>query len=91
MMKHGVGLVERSRICNFYDDLHKYLVSCGVDGVKVDVQNVLETLGSGYGGRVALTKQYQEALEESVIKNFKANNMLSCMCLNTEFIYKLSC
>ncbi|CAB4311069.1 unnamed protein product [Prunus armeniaca] len=49
----------------FYDDLHCYLASCNVDVVKVDVQNVLELLDSGYGGRVALMRQYQEALEES--------------------------
>ncbi|MCH83291.1 putative galactinol-sucrose galactosyltransferase 2-like, partial [Trifolium medium] len=34
-----------------------YLASCGVHGVKVDVQNLIETLGSGYGGRVSLTKR----------------------------------
>lgn len=87
MEKYGVGLVDPKVIGHFYDDLHSYLASCGVDGMKVDVQSVSETLGSGYGGRVELAKQYQKALEESVIKNFKASNIISCMCLNTEFFY----
>ncbi|KAK1295360.1 putative galactinol--sucrose galactosyltransferase 2 [Acorus calamus] len=71
--KYGVGIIDPSKIYNFYNDLHSYLRDKGVDGVKVDVQNLIETLGSGYGGRVALTKQYQQALEESVAKNFTDN------------------
>ncbi|XP_048329822.2 probable galactinol--sucrose galactosyltransferase 2 [Ziziphus jujuba] len=85
--KYGVGLIDPSKILSFYDDLHSYLASCGVDGVKVDVQNIVEMLGSGYGGRVEFSRQYQQALEESVDKNFKANNLISCMSLNTEYIY----
>ncbi|KAH7528325.1 hypothetical protein FEM48_Zijuj05G0060700 [Ziziphus jujuba var. spinosa] len=85
--KYGVGLIDPSKILSFYDDLHSYLASCGVDGVKVDVQSIVEMLGSGYGGRVELSRQYQQALEESVHKNFKANNLISCMSLNTEYIY----
>ncbi|PON72348.1 Glycosyl hydrolase [Parasponia andersonii] len=87
MEKEGIGFIEPSRIREFYEDLHGYLASCSVDGVKVDVQNILETLGSGYGGRVALIRQYQEALEESVIKNFRANNLICSMSMNTERIY----
>ncbi|VVA25860.1 PREDICTED: probable galactinol--sucrose [Prunus dulcis] len=66
MEKYGIGMIAPSNIYRFYDDLHSYLASCNVDGVKVDVQNVLELLGSCYGGRVALMGRYQEALEESL-------------------------
>ena len=90
MEKDGIGFIEPSRIHAFYEDLHSYLASCGVDGVKVDIQNILETLGSGYGGRVALIRQYQEALEESVLKNFKANNLICSMSMNTEWIYRFA-
>ncbi|EPS59965.1 hypothetical protein M569_14839, partial [Genlisea aurea] len=87
MEKYGVGLIDPKKIFDFYNDLHSYLSSCGVDGVKVDVQNLIETLGTGFGGRVSLTKQYQEALEESVGINFKENNLICCMSHNSDSIY----
>uniref|UniRef100_A0A2N9GEK3 galactinol--sucrose galactosyltransferase n=1 Tax=Fagus sylvatica TaxID=28930 RepID=A0A2N9GEK3_FAGSY len=68
--KYGVGVIEPEKVFEFYNDLHSYLASCGVDGVKVDVQNLIETLGSGVGGRVSLTRCYQEALEQSIEEFF---------------------
>ncbi|KAL6973129.1 galactinol--sucrose galactosyltransferase [Sarracenia purpurea var. burkii] len=85
--KYGIGLLDPEKIYDFYNDLHGYLASCGVDGVKVDVQNVLETLGSGHGGRVFLTRKYQYALEQSIAKNFKDNNIICCMSHNSDSIY----
>ncbi|PIN27052.1 Galactinol--sucrose galactosyltransferase [Handroanthus impetiginosus] len=85
--KYGVGLIDPYKVYDFYNDLHSYLSSSGIDGVKVDVQNLIETLGTGYGGRVSLTRRYQEALEESVAKNFKENNLICCMSHNTDSIY----
>ncbi|CAJ1974976.1 unnamed protein product [Sphenostylis stenocarpa] len=85
--KYGVGIIDPENVDDFYNDYHSYLASCGVDGVKVDVQNLTETLGSGYGGRVSLTKRYQEALEHSVTRNFKDNNLICCMSHNSDSIY----
>ncbi|KAM1750825.1 hypothetical protein FF1_008994 [Malus domestica] len=62
---HGLGLVHPKKVFNFFNELHSYLASCGVDGVKVDVQNIIETLGAGHGGRVSLTHSYHQALEAS--------------------------
>eukprot|EP00257_Ricinus_communis_P027738 XP_025015152.1 probable galactinol--sucrose galactosyltransferase 2 [Ricinus communis] len=84
---YGVGVIDPSKISDFYNDLHSYLASCSVDGVKVDVQNLIETLGSGYGGRVTLTRQYQGALEQSVARNFRDNNLICCMSHNSDSIY----
>ncbi|CAI9765664.1 unnamed protein product [Fraxinus pennsylvanica] len=84
---HGLGLVHPKKVFNFYNELHAYLASCGVDGVKVDVQNIIETLGAGYGGRVSLTRSYHQALEASVARNFPDNGCISCMCHNTDGIY----
>ncbi|KAG0482086.1 hypothetical protein HPP92_010170 [Vanilla planifolia] len=50
---HGLGLVPPKKAFSFFNELHAYLASCGVDGVKVDVQNIIETLGAGHGGRVS--------------------------------------
>ncbi|ONM10616.1 putative galactinol--sucrose galactosyltransferase 2 [Zea mays] len=83
----GLGLVHPRRALSFYDELHSYLASCGVDGVKVDVQNIIETLGAGHGGRVALTRAYHRALEDSVARNFPDNGCISCMCHNTDMLY----
>ncbi|XP_057982125.1 probable galactinol--sucrose galactosyltransferase 2 isoform X2 [Malania oleifera] len=84
---HGLGLVHPKKVFNFYDELHAYLASCGVDGVKVDVQNIIETLGAGHGGRVALTRSYIQALEASIARNFTDNGCIACMCHNTDGLY----
>ncbi|CAM0904155.1 unnamed protein product [Alopecurus aequalis] len=87
LQKFGVGIVDPEKIYEFYNDQHSYLSSVGVDGVKVDVQNVMETLGHGFGGRVALTRKYQHALEESVGRNFKGNSLICCMSHNSDTIF----
>ncbi|KAL9255683.1 putative galactinol--sucrose galactosyltransferase 2 [Drosera capensis] len=84
---HGLGLVHPKKVFNFYNELHAYLASCGVDGVKVDVQNIIETLGAGHGGRVALTRAYHQALEASIARNFPDNGCIACMCHNTDGMY----
>ncbi|KAL1554637.1 putative galactinol--sucrose galactosyltransferase 2 [Salvia divinorum] len=84
---HGLGLVHPKKVFNFYNELHAYLASCGVDGVKVDVQNIIETLGAGHGGRVSLTRSYHQALEASISRNFPDNGCIACMCHNTDGLY----
>ncbi|WOG83160.1 hypothetical protein DCAR_0102334 [Daucus carota subsp. sativus] len=87
MESYGVGVIDPSKIVEFYDDLHSYLVSQNVDGVKVDVQNILETVATGLGGRVALTRQFQQALEQSIAKNFQDNSIICCMGQSTDSMY----
>lgn len=88
MENYGVGAIDPAAISQFYDDLHSYLVSQGVDGVKVDVQNILETISTDLGGRVFLTRQFQEALEKSIATNFQDNSIICCMGQSTDCIYK---
>lgn len=85
---HGLGLVHPRKVFNFYNELHTYLASCSMDGVKVDVQNIIETLGAGHGGRVSLTRAYHQALEASIARNFPDNGCISCMCHNTDGLYR---
>ncbi|GLT83759.1 hypothetical protein SLE2022_020310 [Rubroshorea leprosula] len=87
IIKNGLGLVNPEKVFNFYDELHSYLASVGIDGVKVDVQNILETLGAGHGGRVKLTRKYHQALEASIARNFLNNDIISCMSHNTDGLY----
>ncbi|GJR69478.1 probable galactinol--sucrose galactosyltransferase 6 isoform X1 [Tanacetum coccineum] len=83
----GLGLMNPKKVFKFYDNLHGYLAAAGVDGVKVDVQCILETLGTGLGGRVALTQQYHQALDASVARNFPDNGCIACMSHNTDALY----
>ncbi|KAJ0515347.1 putative galactinol--sucrose galactosyltransferase [Helianthus annuus] len=83
----GLGLMDPKKVFKFYDNLHRYLAAAGVDGVKVDVQCILETLGSGLGGRVALTQQYHQALDASIARNFPDNGCIACMSHNTDALY----
>ncbi|MQL78327.1 hypothetical protein Taro_010769 [Colocasia esculenta] len=84
---NGLGLVNPEKVFNFFNELHSYLASTGIDGVKVDVQNILETLGAGHGGRVKLARKYQQALEASIAKNFPDNGIISCMSHSTDGLY----
>ncbi|XP_042500149.1 probable galactinol--sucrose galactosyltransferase 1 [Macadamia integrifolia] len=84
---NGLGLVNPEKVYNFYNELHSYLASAGIDGVKVDVQNILETLGAGHGGRVKLARKYHQALEASIARNFPDNGIISCMSHNTDGLY----
>ncbi|KAI4373835.1 hypothetical protein MLD38_011907 [Melastoma candidum] len=87
MAVQGLGLVNPKNVYKFYNELHSYLASAGIDGVKVDVQCILETLGSGLGGRVELTRQYHQALDASVARNFPDNGCIACMSHNTDALY----
>ncbi|KAF5749600.1 galactinol--sucrose galactosyltransferase 6 isoform X1 [Tripterygium wilfordii] len=83
----GVGVVNPKKVYKFYNELHSYLAAAGIDGVKVDVQCLLETLGAGLGGRVELTRQYHQALDSSVARNFPDNGCIACMSHNTDALY----
>ncbi|CAN6690336.1 unnamed protein product [Malus baccata var. baccata] len=87
MEKYGVGTIDPAKVYQFYDDLHGYLVSQNVDGVKVDVQNILETISADLGGRVSLTRQFQQALEKSIATHFQDNSIICCMGQSTDSIY----
>ncbi|KAL9235597.1 hypothetical protein vseg_010343 [Gypsophila vaccaria] len=85
--RYGMGVIDPDKISDFYNDYHCYLASIGVDGVKVDIQDVVETIGSGFGGRVRMTAMYLDGLEEAVLKNFKNNNLICSMCHNTDSLF----
>jgi raffinose synthase len=81
-----VGLVSEAGVERFFDDYHRSLAAQGVDGVKVDNQAVLESLGAQQGGRVRLTRAYRRALEESVQLHF-AGRLINCMANAQETYY----
>ena len=81
-----VGLVAASDMVRFYNDFHRYLMTQGVDGVKVDSQCVLEGVGEGQGGRVELMRSCREALEGSVHTHF-LGTVINCMSCSNDMIY----
>ena len=90
-LNHGwwgnrVGLPSRKAIPRFYQDYHAMLAAQGIDGVKVDGQAMMEGCASGSGGRVALIRDFREALEESVARHFEGR-LINCMSHHTETWY----
>ncbi|KAH7655980.1 Glycosyl hydrolases 36 protein [Dioscorea alata] len=83
---YGVSVIDPEKIFEFYDDLHS--VSQNVDGVKVNVQNILETIATGYGGRALLTQWFHQNLERFIGKNFQDNSTICCMCQSNDSIYR---
>lgn len=81
-----VSVPAADRIAAFYDDYHSGLVAQGVDGVKVDVQGMVEAVASGQGGRVALHRAYRAALDGSVNRHF-AGRLINCMSSTSECAY----
>eukprot|EP00967_Tisochrysis_lutea_P088011 scaffold124638_cov33-Tisochrysis_lutea.AAC.4 len=88
VMIWGCGLVlEPAHLRRFFKRLHAPLLEAGVDGVKVDVQSGLASLGGGVGGCASLAKRYVDALEASVEESF-GSNLIHCMCHSTENLYR---
>lgn len=81
-----MGTPSRAGSFAFYEDYHRLLAAQGIDGVKVDAQAMLECTATGAGGRVALFRDYRQALEDSVARNFNGH-LINCMSHNTETWY----
>lgn len=73
---------------NFYNSFHKYLKAVGVDGVKIDVQYLIEGVEGAVGGRVKSFDAYQSSKEKSVINNF-SGNAVNCMSCSNDMIYRM--
>lgn len=81
-----VGTVPPRHIARFFQDYHRHLRRQGVDGVKVDSQATLESVASGFGGRVTLMQRYHEGLEGAVHAHFQGN-LINCMSCASEMFY----
>ena len=86
---HYAGVIPPDGIGKFYEDLHRGVAAAGVDGVKVDVQSMIEGLSTGDGGRVAMTGKYKRELEASVKRHF-GGRLINCMSHANDLIYQTS-
>lgn len=84
---HYAGVIPPQGIAAFYEDLHRGLAEAGIDGVKVDVQAMIEGLSTGLGGRVAMSGAYRRALEASARRHF-AGRLINCMSHANDLIYQ---
>ncbi|WRX18705.1 Glycosyl hydrolases 36 - like 6 [Theobroma cacao] len=85
--RDGVGLVPPEQANKLFEGLHSHLESVGIDGVKIDVIEVLELLSEDYGGRVELSKAYFKALTASLRKHFNGNGVISSMQQASDFFF----
>lgn len=83
----GVGVSAPGKLDQFYHNIHSYLSSCNVDGVKVDVQATATMLGAGRGGSAVATREMVQAMERSVSKTFGREQCINCMCHPIECLY----
>ncbi|RYG45851.1 hypothetical protein EON79_11615 [bacterium] len=82
-----VAAVVPEDIYRFFQNYHRSLRRQGVDGVKVDNQAALETVGATYGGRVNMMRSYREALEGSTSVHF-AGTLLNCMSCSNDMLFQ---
>jgi len=82
------GMVMPESISCFYNDFHDYLRRQGVDGIKVDVQYLVEGFSHLSGGRVSSMRTYHAALEGSASNHFHGN-LLNCMCCSNDMLYSM--
>lgn len=78
-------VVEKDDVRRFYDDFYNFLSSCGVDGVKIDVQCLLDALTSATV-RQDLTNTYLDAWNIASLRNFN-DKATSCMSLAPQIIF----
>ena len=67
----------------FWDTWHSYLKSCGIDFVKVDNQSSTIGLIKGSQATVESNRHCHNAIERSIIKNFKGA-VINCMGMHME-------
>ena len=72
----------------FYQEFHGYLASTGVDGVKIDVQYLIEGVEEYAGGRIRSFDIYHKAKERSVHKYFN-DNVINCMSCSNDMVYRM--
>lgn len=74
---------------SFYEEWYDYLHSAGVDGVKIDVQYLIEALSAQAGGRTRAMRIYHQAIESAVHKYFH-DNCLNCMSCSNDMVYRMT-
>ncbi len=81
-------MIKNDVIERFYNDFHASLADAGVDFLKVDNQMSLEWFLKDHYGRGETYVAWQTALQDSVEKYFKKQN-IHCMAMCTDIMYRM--
>ncbi len=76
-MGGGMTVVAKDDVHKFYDDFYRFLVSCGIDGVKTDAQFMIDEWVSATARRELMTT-YQDAWTLASLRHFSIK-VISCM------------
>ncbi|TGO19836.1 hypothetical protein BTUL_0002g00820 [Botrytis tulipae] len=75
--RSGMWVVDACDVRRFYDNFYSFLVSCGINAVKLDTQGLLDDLKNAKD-RSELIPAYQNAIHASLLSHFE-DRVISCM------------
>ncbi|KAI1209196.1 glycoside hydrolase family 36 protein [Annulohypoxylon truncatum] len=78
-------VIAKEDVGNFYDDFYRFLSDCGIDGVKTDVQYMIDTWVSSRPRR-ELTKTYLDSWMISALRHFSLR-AISCMSQAPQLLF----
>ncbi|KAF7877245.1 hypothetical protein EAF04_000929 [Stromatinia cepivora] len=76
-LRSGMWVIDVCAVRRFYDDFYSFLISCGINTVKLDTQGLLNDLKNPKD-RIELIPAYQGAIYTSLISYFE-DRVISCM------------
>ncbi|GKV49745.1 hypothetical protein SLEP1_g56479 [Rubroshorea leprosula] len=85
--RDGIRIVQPEMANKMYEGLQSHLESTRIDGIKIDVIQVLEMLGEDFRGRVELAITFYKALTTSLRKYFKGNDIIASMEQCNDFLF----
>ncbi len=78
-------VIAKEDVSRFYDDFYRFLSDCGINGVKTDVQFMVDTWASARERR-DLTAAYLDAWTIAILKHF-SSRAISCMSQAPQILF----
>ncbi|KAK5992802.1 putative galactinol--sucrose galactosyltransferase 6-like protein [Cladobotryum mycophilum] len=72
-----ITVIDKADVFKFYDEFYRFLAKAGIDGVKADVQSMLDMLQDA-SDRRELTSEYFNAWNVASMRHFRSK-VISCM------------
>ncbi|KAI0882239.1 glycoside hydrolase family 36 protein [Annulohypoxylon maeteangense] len=79
-------VIAKEDVAKFYDDFYRFLSNCGVDGVKTDVQSMIDTWVNSKPRR-ELTETYLDSWMISILRHFGLR-AISCMSQAPQLLFR---
>ncbi|KAI1378578.1 glycoside hydrolase family 36 protein [Hypoxylon crocopeplum] len=84
-LKEPMTVIAKEDVSKFYDDFYRFLSDCGIDGVKTDVQYMIDTWVSAKDRR-ELTDVYLDSWMVSALRHFSIK-AISCMSQAPQLLF----